>query len=198
MKYLRWWFVVGLFVPALALSALLAAPAAYSSQGQDRPPDVIFVPTPEPVVERMLEMAAPKRGEILYDLGCGDGRIPVMAAKKYGIKTYGWDIDPTRVQESLDNVRQNNVGHLVTIQKGDIFELDLSGADIITLYLLPHLNVKLIPQLDKLKPGCRIVSHDFDMKGVTPKRHISLNPPGAGSREHQVYLWMTPLQKELQ
>jgi len=180
---------------AFICTLLLQSPAL--SGGQDRPPDVIFVPTPTPVVEKMLELAKPRPGEILYDLGCGDGRICVMAAKKYGVKAFGFDIDPARVRDSLDNVQRNNVQHLVTIKKQDIFQLDLSKADVITLYLLPTLNVKLIPQLDKLKPGCRIVSHDFDMKGVTPKVHINFTPPGGGSRQHQIYLWMTPLNKVL-
>lgn len=163
-------------------------------KGPTRKPDVIFVPTPMPVVEKMLQLADPRPGEILYDLGCGDGRIPVAAAKKYGIKTWGFDINPVRVKESLDRVATFNVKNLVTIKHADVFTLDLSKADVITLYLLPQLNVKLIPQLDKLKPGCRIVSHDFDMRGVRPKKHISYTPPGG--REHQIYLWVTPLQKE--
>jgi SAM-dependent methyltransferase len=164
---------------------------------QDKPqrsPDVIYVPTPYAVVDKMLEMADVRNGEIVYDLGCGDGRIPVAAAKKFGVKAFGWDINPERVQESLENVNKANVKNLVTIQLGDIFELDLSKADVITLYLLPTLNVKLIPQLEKLKPGCRIVSHDFDMQGVRPKRAITFTPPG--EREHRIYLWVTPLERE--
>jgi tRNA G37 N-methylase Trm5 len=164
-------------------------------QSQDRQPDVIYVPTPYEVVDKMFEMADVRKGEVLYDLGCGDGRIPIMAAKKYGIKTYGWDIDPKRVAESLDNIEKNNVKDLVTIKKGDIFELDLSKADVIALYLLPQLNVKLIPQLEKLKPGCRIVSHDFDMQGVRPKQVVSFEEKGGG-RTHKIYLWVTPLEKE--
>jgi SAM-dependent methyltransferase len=169
---------------------LLLAPA----RGQDREPDVIYVPTPHEVVDKMLEMADVRKGEIVYDLGCGDGRIPVAAAKKFGVKAWGFDINPVRVKESLETVEKNNVGNLVTIKKQDIFELDLSKADVITLYLLPQLNVKLIPQLEKLKPGCRIVSHDFNMEGIKPKREITYTPPGG--REHRVYLWVTPLQRE--
>jgi SAM-dependent methyltransferase len=156
--------------------------------------DVIYVPTPHEVVDKMLEMADVRKGEIVYDLGCGDGRIPVAAAKKFGVRAFGWDIDPVRVKESLETVQRGNVKDLVTITLGDIFELDLSKADVVTLYLLPQLNVKLIPQLDKLKPGCRIVSHDFNMEGVRPKREITYTPPGG--REHRIYLWVTPLEKE--
>lgn len=181
----------------LAGGSMFVQSSAARQEGQrpSREPDVIYVPTPPEVVAKMLELADPRPGEILYDLGCGDGRIPVAAAKKYGIRTWGFDINPERVRESLANVQKNNVGNLVTIKQQDIFELDLSKADVITLYLLPRLNVKLIPQLDKLKPGCRIVSHDFDMQGVRPKRELSLRA-GDGSREHRVFLWITPLEKE--
>ena len=190
----------------IAMMLAIFVPASLMTYAQDRPKeekpptrerDVIYVPTPNEVVERMFELADIRPGEVVYDLGCGDGRIPVMASKKFGVKSWGFDINPVRVKESLENVEKNNVKHLVTIQLKDIFELDLSKADVITLYLLPQLNVKLIPQLDKLKPGCRIVSHDFNMEGVRPKREISFRPTtGDSVREHRVYLWVTPLEKE--
>jgi cyclopropane fatty-acyl-phospholipid synthase-like methyltransferase len=160
-----------------------------------REPDILFVPTPMPVVEKMLEMAQVKKDDILYDLGCGDGRIVITAAKKYGCKAVGYDINPERVKESRANVDANNVGELVRIEQADVFTLDLSDANVITLYLLPSLNVKLIPQLEKLKPGSRIVSHDFDMKGVKPDKVVKVIPKD-GYREHEVYLWTTPLKKE--
>jgi endoglucanase len=137
-------------------------------QAETRKPDVIFVPTPQAVVDKMLEMAEIKTGDILYDLGCGDGRIVVTAAKRYGVKAFGFDIDPVRVRESIENVKSNNVEHLVTIKQADIFTLDLRQANVVTLYLLPELNVKLMPQLVQLEPGSRIVSHDFDMRGAKP------------------------------
>lgn len=186
------WYLVSLPL-ALAVGAVLLAPLV----GQERPsrePDVIYVPTPHEVVDKMLELADVRPGEIVYDLGCGDGRIPVAAAKKFGVKAWGFDINPVRVKESLETVERGNVKNLVTIKQADVFDLDLSKADVITLYLLPQLNVKLIPQLEKLKPGCRIVSHDFNMEGVKPKKELSYTPPGG--REHRVYLWVTPLEKE--
>jgi len=179
----------------ISIGLLSQAPVQGQEKDQRPPrePDVIYVPTPDEVVDKMLELADVRPGEVVYDLGCGDGRIPVRAAKKYGVKAWGFDINPVRVKESLENVEKNNVKNLVTIKLQDIFELDLSKADVITLYLLPQLNVKLIPQLDKLKPGCRIVSHDFNMEGVKPKRELTYTPPGG--REHRVYLWVTPLEK---
>jgi len=158
-------------------------------------PDVIFVPTPQEVVDKMLELAQVKKDDLVYDLGCGDGRIVVTAAKKYGCRCVGYDIDPKRIKESLENVEKNNVGDLVRIVQEDIFTLDLSEADVITLYLLPSLNVKLIPQLEKLKPGSRIVSHDFDMRGVTPDKVVKINSDNEYN-EHTIYLWTTPLKKE--
>ncbi|MGI6457634.1 MAG: class I SAM-dependent methyltransferase [bacterium] len=160
-------------------------------------PDVVYVPTPQHVVEKMLELAEVKKDDLVYDLGCGDGRIVVTAAKKYGAKGIGYDVDPERIAESKKNVEDNKVGHLVKIEQKDIFTLDLSKANVITLYLLPDLNVKLIPQLEKLKPGSRIVSHDFDMKGVKPDKVITVNSNADDSgREHTIYLWTTPLKKE--
>jgi len=164
----------------------------------DREPDVIYLPTPQAVVEKMLELAEVKKDDIVYDLGCGDARIPVTAAKKYGVKAWGFDIDPERIKDSLENVKKNKVEKLVTIEKKDIFTLDLSKANVVTLYLLPRLNVQLIPQLEKLPKGSRIVSHDFDMKGVKPDKVIKMNAKDDDGieGEHTIYLWTTPLQKE--
>jgi len=178
--------------------SLIAVNAGQEQDGLKhiRKPDIFFLPTPPEVVDKMLELTQVKKGDLVYDLGCGDGRIVIAAAKKYGCRAVGYDIDPNRVRESRENVDANNVGDLVKIEQADIFALDLSKADVITLYLLPSLNVKLIPQLEKLKPGSRIVSHDFDMQGVKPDKVVTVNPD-SGSREHTVYLWTTPLNKEL-
>lgn len=187
--------------PAIKLAAAQTTEATKEKEADEEPidenrrPDVVFVPTPQKVVEKMLEMAQVKKDDIVYDLGCGDGRIPVTAAQKYGCRAWGFDIDPRRIQESKENVEKNGVGNLVTIQRKDIFTLDLTKANVITLYLLPSLNVKLIPQLDKLPPGCRIVSHDFSMRGVTPDQVVNVQGDDSGL-EHQIYLWTTPLKKE--
>jgi len=147
------------------------------------------------VVDAMLELAEVKKGDLVYDLGCGDGRIVVEAAKKYGARGVGYDVDPQRIRESLARVKENKVEDLVRIEKADIFTLDLSKANVITLYLLPSLNVKLIPQLEKMKPGSRIVSHSFDMEGVKPDKIVKVRSRD-GFGEKTVYLWVTPLKKE--
>jgi len=157
--------------------------------------DVIFVPTPQDVIYKMLQMAQVRKDDLLYDLGCGDGRIVVTAARRYGCRAEGFDIDPRRVEESLENVQKNKVGHLVKIEQKDIFTLDLSKANVITLFLLSRLNVKLIPQLEKLRPGSRIVSHNFAMEGVKPDKVVTMFS-SEDQFEHTIYLWTTPLKKE--
>jgi SAM-dependent methyltransferase len=181
-------------------------PATEKPAAPPRQPDVVYVPTPQGVVDKMLELAEVKKGDVVYDLGCGDGRILVTAAKKFGVKAVGFDINPERVKESLENVRTNKVGHLVTIKQADIFTLDLQEASVVTLYLLPELNVRLMPQLEKLKPGSRIVSHDFDMRGAKPVVTHKFNVDTAGkssdegfeefAHEHTIYKWVVPWEKE--
>jgi protein-L-isoaspartate O-methyltransferase len=171
-----------------------AVPAQGKSQGGKKP-DVIFVPTPQMVVDRMLELAEVKKGDVLYDLGCGDGRIVVTAAKKYGVKAIGFDVDPQRISEARANVKENGVEDLVTIRQADIFETDLKAASVVTLYLLPELNVRLMPQLEQLGRGARIVSHDFDMKGAKPGKVVTLQDD-QGEEEHSIYLWVVPWEKE--
>ena len=177
---------------ALALTVAVAGvPGATSAFAQataapTRRPDVIYVPTPEPVVEAMLQVANVTKNDVVYDLGCGDGRIPVTAAKKYGARGVCFDIDPERIKEANANVAKNNVGNLVKVVQGDLFEQDLSGASVITLYLLPSLNVKLMPKLMKeLKPGTRIVSHAFDMGDWKPEKELDVDG-------RKVYFWTIP------
>jgi SAM-dependent methyltransferase len=180
--------------PAVALDA--AAPTAGQN---DKEPDIEYVPTPESVVAKMLEVANIGKNDVVYDLGCGDGRIIVTAAKKLGARGFGFDVDPVRVKESRENAKKAGVEHLVTIEQRDIFTVDLSPATVVTLYLLPELNVRLVPQLQKLKPGSRIVSHDFDMAGVLPEKWWTViakdHRDKNADREHYVYLWKTPLKK---
>ena len=167
----------------LALAALLAAPAAAA---QARSPDVVYVPTPPEVVEAMLGLAGVKAGDVLYDLGSGDGRIPIAAAKKFGIRATGIDIDPDRIWEAEQNARSAGVERLVRFRREDLFAADFSEATVVTLYLHPDVNVRLRPRLwAELRPGTRVVSHQFPMGDWVPEKAIEL-------RGHTVYFWTIP------
>jgi precorrin-6B methylase 2 len=188
----RRWARVSFTVIGVFLLSSFVVPASVGDDS-DGTPDVVFVPTPNDVVAKMLEMAKVTKDDVVYDLGCGDGRIVVTAARKFGCRGVGFDINPVRVKESLENARRNNVQHLVRIEKKDIFKEDLSAASVVTLYLLPSMNVRLIPQLQKLKPGSRIVAHDYEMEGrVEPDKQITFESKEDGV-EHYIYLWTTPL-----
>jgi ribosomal protein L11 methylase PrmA len=159
---------------------------AAAQEAPTRRPDVIFVPTPEEVVEAMLQVANVTKNDVVYDLGSGDGRIPVTAAKKYGARGVGIDIDPQRIKEANENVAKNGVGDKVKMLNADLFTTDISEATVVTLYLLPSLNVKLMPKLMKeLKPGTRIVSHAFDMGDWKPEKELDVNG-------RKVYFWTIP------
>ncbi len=170
-----------------------AAPTAPAAGG--RKPAVVFVEfvaTPQDVVERMLEMARVTKNDVLYDLGCGDGRIVVTAARKYGCKTVGYDLDPLRLQETRKNATQHGVSHLVTIERKDVLKADLREASVVTLYLGTEINTRLIPQLEKLRPGARIVSHEFAIGDLPPDQTVDMISRADG-RKHTIYLWSCPL-----
>ena len=175
----------------LALSAAsaglaIAPPArAQAATTPSRTPDVVFVPTPQEVVDEMLSVAAVGPKDVLFDLGSGGGRIPITAAKRWGTRGLGIDIDPQRIREANANAKAAGVTDRVKFLQGDLFQLDLSEATVITLYLLPTLNEKLMPSLLKLRPGTRIVSHDFAMGNWKPDRVIE-----KGSKT--VYFWTVP------
>src|SRR5919198_1034906 len=169
--------------------ALLVAASAASAQLPPNFPDVIYVPTPQEVVDEMLKLAKVGKGDVLYDLGSGDGRIPVTAAKRFGIRAYGIDIDPQRIQEAKENARKNGVTHLVQFRREDLFKTNFKEATVVTLYLLPDLNVKLRPRLlAELKPGTRIVSHQFDMGTWKPEKKLEANG-------RTIYFWTIPERK---
>jgi hypothetical protein len=151
-----------------------------------REPDVIYVPTPQEVVDEMLRMAEVKEGDVLYDLGSGDGRIPITAAKRFKIRAVGIEINPVRIEEANRNAAENKVTDLVEFRNADLFESDFSEATVVTLYLLETLNVKLRPKLLKeLKPGTRIVSHAFRMGDWEPEKTAEVG----GS---MIYMWRVP------
>jgi tRNA G37 N-methylase Trm5 len=168
---------------------LLAAGASAQTAARTQVPDVIYVPTPYEVVDEMLRLAGVKKGDVLYDLGSGDGRIPVTAAKKYGIRAVGIDIDPVRIEAAKENAKKNGVANLVQFRQEDMFRATLGEATVVTLYLLPDLNVRLRPKLlAELKPGTRIVSHQFDMGTWKPGKRIERNG-------RTIYLWTVPPRK---
>lgn len=160
-----------------------------SVQISQREPDVVYVPTPQEVVDEMLALAKVTKDDIIYDLGSGDGRIPITAAQKFGTRGFGIDINPERIKEANANAKKAGVSDRVKFLNQDLFETDISKATVVTLYLLPTLNVKLRPQLFKqLKPGTRVVSHDFDMGEWKPDRVVKTKE---GST---IYLWTIPKQ----
>jgi len=163
-------------------AALAQAPARKLPQT----PDVIFVPTPQEVVDEMLRLANVKKGDVLYDLGSGDGRIPITSARKFGVRGVGIDIDPQRIAEANENAKRSGVTDLVKFRQEDLFKADFREATVVTLYLLPDLNEKLRPKLwAELKPGTRIVSHQFEMGTWKPEKTVELNG-------RTIYFWTIP------
>jgi predicted O-methyltransferase YrrM len=163
--------------------------------GKDRAPDAIFVPTPYDVVEKMLELAAVTNKDTLYDLGSGDGRIVIAAAKKHDCRAVGYEIDPELVKLARAAVEKERVQDHVRIEHEDVFTRDLGGADVIMVYLPPRMLERLLPQLEKLKPGARIVSHYFAIPGAIPDKTITVASQEDGN-EHRLYLWTIPLKKD--
>ena len=156
-------------------------------EGQRPIADVEYEPTPQNVVDALLRLAKVTRDDVVWDLGCGDGRIPVTAARDYGCEARGFDIDPERVRDSLANARRQHVERLVTIERRDLFTLDMSqGPTVVTLYLLPHLNARLLPQLRKLPAGARVISIAHRMADIEPDEQIVVETELG---EFDVYLW---------
>ena len=168
------------------LAALLALPVATSQTAP--PPRAPFVATPYDVVERMLTLAKVGPGDVVYDLGSGDGRIVIAAAQKFGARGVGVDIDPARVAESEDNAKRAGVEGRVTFKLQDALKTDVSDATVVTLYMLSAINVKLRPILtSQLRPGARIVSHSFAMGDWEPE-HVDTFRDAAGT-VRTLYLW---------
>ena len=169
---------------AVALLAGLAPAQVPQPQIQINPP---YVRTPDNVVDAMLKLAGVKKSDVVYDLGCGDGRIVIAAAKNYGARGVGIDIDPERIQEARDNARKAGVEALAKFQISDLFDADIHEATVVALYLLPDVNLRLRPKLLKdLRPGTRIVSHDFHMGDWKPEKHELVDAAS------NIYLWRVP------
>jgi SAM-dependent methyltransferase len=174
---------------AMPATSLLALAPAQARDEHAPPLDVPYVPTPIAVVDAMLDLAQVRRSDTLYDLGCGDGRIVVRAAVRFGCRGVGVDLDPQRVKEAKENALKSGVQTLTRFEVGDVFEFNFSGASVVTMYLLPSVNLKLRPRLlAELKPGTRIVSHDFDMGDWKPEVAREVN-------NSRIFLWTVPARK---
>jgi SAM-dependent methyltransferase len=174
---------------SLLLSALLVLNLALLRAQQDplRAPDVPFDPSPEQVVTQMLRLAGVGKGDVVYDLGCGDGRIVIAAAQRFGARGVGIDIDRQRIKESLENARTAGVENRVTFRNEDLFEANIAEATVVTLFLWPEVNLKLRPKLwRELRPGTRVVSYYWDMGDWVPEKRID------AEHGHSIYLWRIP------
>lgn len=180
---------VALFVATLAM----IAPAAgqQPGRGESLAP---YIPTPQVIVEKMLEAAQVKPGETVYDLGSGDGRIVITAARMFGAKAVGVEISEELCRTTNTRVRQLGLSDKVTIIHGDLLEVDLTGADVVTLYLLTSSNERLKPNLEKyLKPGARVVSNDFEIRGWKPREVVKI---ASGSTTHSIYVYEIPKRRK--
>ena len=176
------------FVLSFAVIAALVAPSSAQQPAPLRSPDVIFVPTPQEVVDAMLKLANVSASDLVYDLGSGDGRIPITAARTYGARGVGIDIDPQRIKEAMENLKTAGVADKVRFLNQDLFETDISEATVVSLYLLPSLNLKVLTKLNAdLKPGTRVVSHAFGMGDIKPQQ--TQNVEG-----RTIYLWTVPIK----
>ena len=173
-----------------AVFCALAGGAAAQEAAPAVKKDVPYVPTPPEVVQAMLELAGVKSGDVVYDLGCGDGRIVIAAVKIKGVRGVCVDIDPERIQESRQNAQIEQVAKRITFVQADLFKVPIGDASVVMMYLLPAVNLKLRPRLlAELKPGTRIVSHMFSMGDWEPEKRLSVQMP---EYEHLVYKWVIP------
>jgi len=181
------------------VAVLVSASIALGQKaGPSREPDVPYIPTTETAVKAMLELAAVKSSDVVYDLGCGDGRIVIAAAKSYGARGVGIDIDPALIREAKKNARQAGVEKRVEFREQDLFLANFREATVVTLFLLPAINKRLLPQLEALKPGTRIVSNTFEIGGWKPVREIVVTDDPADDYyfgSHRLFLWIVPERK---
>jgi SAM-dependent methyltransferase len=174
---------------AAAPTATVASNVAVVANSK-REPDVPYVPTHETIVDEMLKMAEVKGSDMLYDLGSGDGRIPITAARRFGTRGVGIDINPERIKEANENAQKAKVTDKVKFIEGDLFEQDFAEATVVTLYLLPDVNLKLRPKIMAMKPGTRVVSHNYDMGDWKPEKTKVIKTPD--NTDHYIYFWRVP------
>jgi len=178
-----------LIAAVLSVATVLAQNAA-----PKREPDVPYVPTTETAVQAMLKLGEVKKTDVVYDLGCGDGRIVIAAAKSYGARGVGIDINPVRIGEAKENAKKAGVEKLVRFEENDLFEAKIGEATVVTLFLLPNINLKLRPKLlADLKPGTRVVSNTFDMGDWKPEKEFIVPDTEVDTYlSHRLYLWIVP------
>ena len=180
------------------IGAVLSLTVVLAQEAQRlRVPDVPYVPTTEPAVEAMLKLAGVKKGDIVYDLGCGDGRIVIAAAKNMGARAVGIDINPVRISEAKENAKKAGVEKLVRFEENDLFQADIHEATVVTLFLLPDVNMRLRPKLlQDLKPGTRVVSNTFDMGDWKAEKEVTVGDAAdgeySGGLSKRLFLWKIP------
>ncbi len=193
IRYARQWIITA------ALLILIASPLIAEEDAEEprwmQTPDVVYVGTPYDVVSEMLHMAQVRKDDLVVDLGCGDARILVLSTQKYGSRGIGYDIDPDMVRASRRNLGKNNVTDLIQIIQADIFTVDISEADVLPLYLLPEMNLRLLPQFETLEPGSRLVFHNYDLEGFVPDRKVEIIS-NEDNYVHTLYLYTTPLKRK--
>jgi SAM-dependent methyltransferase len=186
-------YVLTAILSVMVLTAQSAKPV--------RAPDVPYVPTTEQAVQAMLKLADVKKTDVVYDLGCGDGRIVIAAANKYGARAVGIDINPVRINEAKENARKAGVEKLVRFEENDLFQADIHEASVVTLFLLSDVNLKLRPRLlRELKPGSRIISNTFDMGDWKPEKTVTVDDSPSDENDYSglsktLYMWTVPARK---
>jgi SAM-dependent methyltransferase len=188
-------------IPRRRFTALVLFTSLAVAQTTTQPkhePDVPYVPTTDEAVKAMLKLADVKPSDIVYDLGCGDGRIVIAAAKEYGAHGVGIDINPVRIAEAKENAKKAGVENLVRFEENDLFDADIHEATVVTLFLLNSVNEKLRPKLLRdLKPGTRVVSNTFGMGDWKPDREMNVGDPVEGfSLSRRLFLWTIPQRNE--
>lgn len=197
LKRRTWEAVAWVAIAVCSLWRWGAVNSVWAEDGESphKEPDCVFVPTPHDIVERMLEMADVHKEDVIYDLGCGDGRIVIQAARKRGCRGVGFEVVPDLIRRAREEAKRNGVDHLVEIRDADLFQADLSEATVLPMYLLPRMLQELKPKLAALKAGTRIVSHDYRIPGVKADRVETLTSRETGA-EHILMLYTLPFEEQ--
>jgi SAM-dependent methyltransferase len=181
-------------VLALGLSASRVSAQSTDDQRPSRVPDCVYVGTPYDVATRMVDLAGLKKGDRVVDPGCGDGRVLIAAARRYGVQGTGYELDPRLAAEARKIAQKRGVARLVDVQVKDIFTVDYEEYNVVLMYLLPDMITRLLPEFEKLKPGSRLVAHDYGIQGIEPDRAVSFIS-NEDNVEHTVYLYTIPLRR---